>query len=165
MNASKAPGLLLVLGSPNDPSGRLSSVAKERLALALDEHARHPDFPILLTGGFGEHFNQSPLPHAEHARAHLVSRGVPKDAFTDFALSGNTIEDASLSQPIVDQVDPVRLVVMTSDFHVARARYLFDRAFPSRSVEYLGATHECSETVRKQLEHHEASALERLRAS
>lgn len=165
MHLSKPPGLLVVLGSPNDPTGRLSTMAEERLACARSEHHRRPDFPILLTGGFGEHFNQSPLPHAEHARAHLVSKGVSEDAFTDFALSGNTIEDAALAQPIIDRIDPSRLVVITSDFHVARARYLFDRALPSRSVEYLGAPHACSDATRNQLERHEALALDRLQAS
>ncbi len=62
--------LLVVLGSPNDDDGRLSPRAVERLRGALREHRARPDLPILLTGGFGEHFNRSsPRPHAEHALA------------------------------------------------------------------------------------------------
>jgi len=162
---SDVPGLLVVLGSPNDSTGRLSSVALERLDRAQQEHERLPDHPILLTGGFGAHFNQSSLPHAEHARNFLVSEGVARDAFVEFALSSNTIEDAALSRPIVNRIDPARLVVVTSDFHLPRAKHIFDRAFSKLPVQYVGAPHRCSEEARQQLELHEVSALDRLRRS
>ncbi len=158
-------GVLIVLGSPNDASGRLSSIALQRLGRAQTEHARHPDYPILLTGGFGAHFNQSERPHAEHARAFLVSQGVPRDAFLEFALSSNTIEDASFSEPIVERIRPGCLVVITSDFHLPRARHVFDRVFGTLPVRYVGEPHRCSEEVRRRLVFHEEAALARLRGS
>jgi uncharacterized SAM-binding protein YcdF (DUF218 family) len=157
--------MIIVLGSPNDPSGRLSPMALERLRQARREHERHPDYPILLTGGFGAHFNQSSAPHAEHARAFLVSAGVRPDSFVEFTLSSNTIEDATFSRPIVERIDPACLVVITSDLHLPRARHIFDRVFGTLPVRYVGVPHDCSEEERRRLTRHESAALARLRKS
>ena len=154
----------MVLGSPNDEAGNLSTVAKERLSLAAEEYSRWPNTGILITGGFAPHFNRSPLPHAEHARSFLLSLGVPDSAFSDFALSSNTVEDALLTLPIVERLRPEQLVVMTSEFHVDRAQYIFGRVFCGREIRYVGAPHDGSPAELQELADHEARALARLRA-
>jgi uncharacterized SAM-binding protein YcdF (DUF218 family) len=154
----------VVLGSPNDELGNLSAIARERLALAAEEHSRRPNCGILVTGGFGPHFNRSPLAHAEHARSFLLSLAVPDSAFADFALSSNTVEDALLALPIVERLRAERLVVITSDFHVERARYIFDRVFSGLEIRYVGAPHDGPPAALRGLADHEARSLARLRA-
>ncbi len=156
--------VIVVLGSPNDEHGNLSSMARERLTLAAESYFRRPESHMLLTGGFGAHFNASPRPHAEHARSFLVALGVPESTFADFALSNNTIEDALLALPIVEDLCARRLLVVTSGFHVPRARYLFGRVFPDLEIGYAAASHAADASVLDGLIEHEERALARLRA-
>lgn len=79
--------LIVVLGSPNTDDGRLFGVAKERCARAAVLWQEEPECGLLLTGGFGDHFNRTDVPHAEYLRRHLVELGVPKGRFLEFALS------------------------------------------------------------------------------
>ena len=127
-------GLIVVLGSPNSADGELYSVGKERCEQALVEYARRPDWKLLLTGGYGEHFNTTDKPHAAYAKAYLVKRGVPSQAIVEFAASSNTLQDASLSKPIVLKYGVPQIVVVTSDYHFDRARTIFEREFAATEV-------------------------------
>lgn len=166
----RAPGdegtgrLVVVLGSPNDDSGNLQPIALERLRRGAAEFLAEPNTRVLVTGGFGPHFNRTARPHAEYARAFLLSLGVPERAFTESALSGNTVEDALLARPIVDRSGARRLIVVTSDFHLDRARFVFDRVFSDLERVYSPAPHEGPVDAARELASHEARALARLRA-
>lgn len=129
-----SPPILLVLGSPNDPEGRLHSIARGRCELAARLATDNPEAPLLLTGGFGDHFNTTALPHATYLRRYLVELGVAEARFLTDALSKNTIEDAVLSKPIVAAQQANAVVIVTSDYHVARARFLFEREYADLDV-------------------------------
>ena len=134
MRPTKPKGMIIVLGSPNSEAGELYSIAKERCELALAEYAKRSDWKILLTGGYGAHFNTSDQPHAAYLKHYLVKRGVPGPAIVEFAESANTLQDASLSKPIVLKYGVTEIVVITSDYHVDRARYVFEREFVGTEV-------------------------------
>lgn len=127
-------GMIVVLGSPNSEEGELYSVAKERCELALVEYGRRPGWKILLTGGYGAHFNTTDRPHAAYVKEYLVKRGVPDQAIVEFAESTNTLEDASLAKSIVMKYGAPEIVVVTSDYHLDRARYIFEREFAGSDV-------------------------------
>jgi uncharacterized SAM-binding protein YcdF (DUF218 family) len=129
-----ARGMIVVLGSPNSDDGALSSIAKERCELALVEYARRPEWKLLLTGGYGEHFNTTDQPHASYVNAYLVKRGVPSQAIVEFVESTNTLQDASLSKSIVLKYRVPKIVVVTSDYHIDRARYVFEREYADTEV-------------------------------
>ncbi|HET9914514.1 MAG TPA: YdcF family protein, partial [Anaerolineales bacterium] len=124
----------MILGSPNSADGKLYSVARGRCELALGEYAKHPGWRILLTGGYGAHFNTTGRPHAAYLRDYLVERGVPAEAIVEFAESATTLEDASLSKPIVLKYGAPQILVVTSDYHIDRARYVFEREFADTDV-------------------------------
>jgi uncharacterized SAM-binding protein YcdF (DUF218 family) len=126
--------MIVVLGSPNSGDGELTSVGKERCALALAEYARGPGWKLLLTGGYGAHFNTTDQPHAAYVKAYLVKRGVPNQAIVEFAESANTLEDASLAKPIVLKYGAPEIVVVTSDYHLDRARIIFEKEFAGTGV-------------------------------
>jgi uncharacterized SAM-binding protein YcdF (DUF218 family) len=160
-------GMIVVLGSPNSEDGELYSVAKERCELALAEYAKRSDWKLLLTGGYGAHFNTTDQPHAAYLKRYLVKRGVPGQAIVEFAESTNTLQDASYSKPIVLKYRVPEIVVVTSDYHVDRARYVFEREFADTEVriEFLVSQTE-EETCEFDLEaqkEHEREALARLR--
>lgn len=128
--------VILVLGSPNDSEGRLYSIARHRCACAAALARDNPTAQLLLTGGFGPHFNTASETHATYLRRYLVQLGVEPQRFLRDAPSRNTIEDASLSRPILVESGARFGVVVTSDFHVPRARWLFEREYAGLDVAF-----------------------------
>ena len=160
--ARKFKGIIVVLGSPNDAKGRLLSVALERCSLAHAEYRQHPGYAILPTGGWGEHFNTTGKAHGHYLKQELMEQGIPEEAFLPCTESSNTIEDALLSRETLDFYPDTELIVVTSDFHVPRARKLFEREFPGRSIRMSGSVTHLSPEVLARLREHEKKALERL---
>ncbi len=162
------PGVILLLGSPNDDQGNLHSLAVERCHRALRLHRDNPAWPLLLTGGFGAHFNTTDRPHAFYLRRWLEEHSVPTAAFLPFAESRNTLEDASLAKPIVLATGARFAVVVTSDFHADRARFVFDREFAGSGMTLCIIATETDESACRldlaALRRHEVAALARLRA-
>lgn len=169
MSKPQVNGLIIVLGSPNSENGELYSVARERCRLALAEYASHPGWKLLLTGGYGDHFNTTHLPHAQYLKRYLVGRGIPEADIVEFAESSNTIQDASLSKPIVREYGAKRIVVITSDYHQDRARYVFEKEFAGTNVRIEFSIAQTDEAVceldLEALKRHEREALERLKRS
>lgn len=168
-HAAMAGGIILVLGSPNDEHGALHSVAVERCQAALRIHRANPGWHVLLTGGFGAHFNTTNRPHAHYLQAWLMANGIPPAAFLPSAESRNTLEDASLSRPIALAAGAGFAVVVTSDYHLDRARFVFEREFRGSGIllAFLG-THTDEAACRLDLaalRAHETAALARLRAA
>ncbi len=122
-------GIVIVLGNRNDAQGNLSSTAVERCEQAIRVYRQNPGVKIMPTGGSGAHFNVTDKPHAVYLRQYLVAHGVPEEDVIEPALSSTTIDDAQLTRPIVDQYGVKRVILVTSDFHMPRAKYLFERTF------------------------------------
>lgn len=162
----KLPGLIVVLGSPNDDQGNLSEIGIGRLELALQWYGeRLPGWKLLLTGGFGEHFNRTSIPHSEYAKQFLASRGVPETDFVEFALSRNTVDDALQSRPIVERYSCPALLVISSDFHIPRVEFVFRSVFADRTLTFAGAPYIDSRPPeeRERLTAHEQRELVSLR--
>ena len=157
------PGLIVVLGSPNDNKGVISPIGQGRLLLALEEFnsGKYDGWKLLLTGGFGEHFNTTAHPHAYYAQNFILEKGVPKEAIVDFAESQDTVDDALKAAPILENYPQAELLVISSDFHLDRVKYIFGEVFPRRRISFLGANYlnTCSEAEASQLMAHESREL------
>ena len=167
METKVLKGLIVVLGSPNTDQGELYSIATERCEQALTEYAQHPDYNILLTGGYGTHFNTTDQPHAAYLKNYLTSRGIPDEQFVEFVESSNTFEDASLSKPITLKYAVNALLVITSDFHLDRARYIFEKEFADTEITIHFSASRTDETTceldLEALKKHERNALAKLK--
>ncbi|MFT5756043.1 MAG: uncharacterized SAM-binding protein YcdF (DUF218 family) [Alteromonadaceae bacterium] len=152
---------IIVLGSPNDESGNLSPIALSRSEKALSEYNRVGDCKILCTGGFGQHFNSTNVPHGKYLQDHLMSKGVPASSFIDIALSSFTREDATLSKPILEKHSIMDVILVTSDFHMKRAKLVFNRILPNIEFVYSEATTISTDVEFKKLLQHEHNAIER----
>lgn len=150
----------MILGSPNDEQGNLSSVAIERLTQGIKEYSSRPGFSILLTGGFGVHFNTSERPHAFYAMQHLLKYGIPKEEILEFVESSNTLEDAALSRPILEKYNVKNVIIVTSDFHAKRAKMVFEREFPRYNLSVSPSFTHLSKEQLTSLEAHEEAMLE-----
>lgn len=154
--------LLIVLGSPNDPLGNLSTIAEDRLNCAFNFFSANNDFKIVCTGGFGQHFNTTDKPHYHYAKNYLIERGIPSDAFLNCVASSNTIEDFQLTKDLVLAMQPDMLVIITSDFHMTRAKILFDRIIHYPGVVFIPAISSLSEAQLLPLLEHESRAVKKL---
>lgn len=123
------PGIIIILGSPNSKEGELYPVAKQRCEKGIQEHRNNPSWKIVLTGGFGKHFNDSDKPHTFYMQKYLIGKGIVPEAILDQVMSSNTLEDASLSRQIIMKYRVDSILVVTSDFHYDRARYIFEREY------------------------------------
>jgi len=156
-------GVIIVLGAPNDAQGRLSSIALERCSQAFSEFKKHPNYAVLPTGGWGEHFNTTDKPHGFYVRRELLGRGIPESAFLPCVESTNTVEDASLSRQILEAFPDASLIVVTSDFHSGRAQFLFEQAFPERRIVISESATDLPPDELARRRDHEHQALARLR--
>lgn len=163
----KLPGLVVILGSPNDEHGTLGQMGQGRVQLGFQQYRelKSSGWKILLTGGYGTHFNTTSKPNAYYAQQLLLQLGVPETDVVDFALSKNTADDALQSRKIVEQFDCPSLLVITSDFHLARAEYIFRSVFSDKTLSFLGADYlpNIPPEERKALLAHEHKRLKELK--
>jgi uncharacterized SAM-binding protein YcdF (DUF218 family) len=157
--------VIIVLGAPNDASGQLSTIALARAETVLTEYHRRSGCKLLLTGGYGSHFNMTGRPHAYYVAEFLISRGVPPTDILEFAESSNTLEDAILSKRILERYDVESVRVITSDFHMPRARLLFQKIFPSQTIEFVDAPAGLSPIEYEKVCLHEQEAIHRIEQS
>lgn len=156
------PGVIIVLGSTNTKKGVLSPIAKSRAAKAYEFWTSHKDYKFLLTGGFGSHFNQTHKPHGAYMRDYLVSLGLPPAQVMGSVDSFNTIEDAFLSAVALEGLNIKEVVVSTSDFHIPRARLIFEKIFPQQVVKFLSSLPPVTALQKEKLESHETLSIRRL---
>lgn len=57
----------------------------------------------------------------------------------EFAESRNTVDDALQARPIVEKYAVDKLIVVSSDFHLNRVRFVFESVFSDKALEFLGA--------------------------
>jgi uncharacterized SAM-binding protein YcdF (DUF218 family) len=153
--------VIVVLGSPNFPDGTLGPIALDRLqgCLSIFNSQKHK---ILCTGGFGAHFNTSPVAHANYLKDFLIQKGVPSTAFLPLALSSNTVDDAVMSKSILKETKFKDLIIITSEYHVARVKFIFTEILKDFNLNFKAVTHHSIDDVLEPLIQHEKVAMDQL---
>jgi len=153
--------VIVVLGSPNFPDGTLGPIALDRLqgCLSIFNSQKHK---ILCTGGFGAHFNTSPVAHANYLKDFLVEQGVPSTAFLPLALSSNTVEDAVMSKSILMKTVFKDLIITTSEYHIARVEFIFTEILKDFNLNFKAVAHHSIDGVLEPLIQHEKVAMDQL---
>jgi hypothetical protein len=149
------PDLIIVLGHFDD-TVHLTSTGRERLDAGMALHrARTRRGSMLTVTGCAQG-----RPRTLEVQAYLsLYDATPVDLID----SHNTAEDAYLTEALVVKYAPARLVVVTSDYHVERSRFIFEQVFTRLPVEMCPVPHVTSEDERCTLNAHESHALEALR--
>ena len=155
---------MLVLGSPNSPTGELGPIAISRLQVCRQLYAHEPQ-KIVVTGGFGLHFNTSPRPHAFYLKQALLKAGVGPADILPLVESRHSVEDATLSKWIIDACKPVNVTIVTSDFHFERAKLIFEAVYaPFNQFTFVAASSDHIDTsLIAPLVRHEQVAVQELR--
>lgn len=81
------------------------------------------------TGGFGKHFNITDKPHGQYLTEYLKDKGISPDKILPFTNSSNTLEDAFFARSVALQLEIKYIIVVTSDYHMQRVKYIFGRVF------------------------------------
>ena len=153
--------VIIILGSPNDKKGQLLPIAISRAEAGLLEYKKNTDYKVLCTGGFGASFNATNIAHGQYLQTDLIAKGVSPSSFLDVTLSAFTLQDATLSKPILAQHSISRCILVTSDFHMERAKLVFNHVFPQLSFEYVKAETVVSKVEFDKLVAHEKKAIKR----
>ena len=116
--------LLILLGAPNTDDGILLPVALSRCELVCKLYATLSQPDIVLTGGYGDHFNRTNRPHWSYLKENLLAHAVSPSSIIDTIDTRHTIDDISMLavQSYVKQYSS--LIFVTSDFHVCRVGIL-----------------------------------------
>ncbi len=109
--------VILVLGAQVKADGSLSLALFRRLSLARTEYFQNPQL-IITCGAQG---GDEPAPEGEVMREWLIAQGVPPEAVVAEAGSFNTRENLLHAKAIMAEKGLSRALVVTSDYHVARA--------------------------------------------
>lgn len=149
--------VFIILGSPNSSSGKLSDISISRLNYCIKLYQKGD--LILCTGGWGEHFNISKNAHATFAKQYLIEKGVLEKDFLDFALSGNTVEDAVKVKPIISKLRKSNLTIITSDYHLNRVKIIFGKILEDYSMDFVGVKSNLEQEEYNTLLIHEKKAI------
>lgn len=149
--------VLIVLGAPNSPTGKLSKISKSRLDCCVKLFS--PGKFVLCTGGWGKHFNTSKEAHAIYAKRYLLKKGVSEENFLDNALSENTVDDAVKIASVISGLGELILTVITSDYHLERVKIIFEEVLKGLKIEYIGTQSQLTDKELKSLIEHERSAI------
>jgi uncharacterized SAM-binding protein YcdF (DUF218 family) len=120
---------LLLLGDDNYYADRVTRAT---------ELVRHGVAPVVVASGR----RLRPSAGIEELLEHdLIERGVPKDKIIRFAHDAdNTLEEATALARLSAEHHFHSVIVVTSNYHARRARYIFDKVFPPTiSVSVAGA--------------------------
>lgn len=123
-----------------------SLILSERLGKSLVYINKHPDTKIILSGGRGP---GEDITEAEAMKKYLISKGVDESKIIKEEKSTNTFENLKNSKKIIEglqetqNVKNVKIEIVTSDFHMFRAKMLAKRegftayGYPSETPKWL----------------------------
>ncbi len=114
---------VLVLGALVNPDGNPSAALASRCDTAAGFLVEHPDAKAILCGAQGP---DEPMAEAESMFNYLVKKGIDPGRLIKEDESSNTIENIGNAQKFLSPGDTVAII--TSDYHLARARMLLRSA-------------------------------------
>ena len=117
---------LIILGAGLHGS-EITLTLQERLIKGIEYLEKHPDAKVIVTGGLG--FGET-VTEAEAMERYLLSKGIAAGRIVKEDKATSTMENFVFSKEILQKTggkDITRIVVITSDFHMLRAKLLARR--------------------------------------
>jgi len=115
------PQAIVILGAAVWPGGQPSPTLRRRIDEAVRQAAAHPAALVICSGGLGRH----PPSEAEVMARGLRDSGIPAERILLEDASTSTLENAGLTAAILRERGLTCILVVTSSYHVARARLTF----------------------------------------
>lgn len=143
--------IIMVLGSTINSEGNLTEIAISRLEKCIEVVKNKADYLIILTGGFGSHFNTTNRMYSLYAYEYLINNGIDTDRVSALIPSVDTVEDATLSYRVIKHLNPLKIVIITSEFHQERVKYIFGKVYKEFKLEYISSTYMSDDEAMRQL--------------
>lgn len=130
---------IVVLAGGINRDGTLSLTSQERTDAAV-ELFKSGDAPIILFSGSWSFVFPNPPEtlEAEGMKRYAISQGIPEESILTDLKSKDTLGNAYFCK--IDFAKPrnwKKIIVVTSDFHIKRTKYLFDKIFgPDFQIDY-----------------------------
>lgn len=161
---SKRRELVVVLGHENSAEGILSRDALSRANTAIkyiQSIESGTSILVVATGGFGEHFNKSNVPHGKLLIQTIANSEIGDVEILDHVHSCGTLEDGLGVLKLLrqDSQNLRKITVVTSAYHRARVEFIFGRLLPFADITHLDDRNHGTCTQKA----HEADALSLLR--
>ncbi|QSB02066.1 YdcF family protein [Methylomonas sp. EFPC1] len=166
INKIKSPEkseIIMVLGSTINSEGKLSEIAVGRLEKCIEVVKNKDDYLIVLTGGFGSHFNTTNRMYSLYAYEYLINNGIDTDRISALIPSVDTVEDATLSYRVIKHLNPLKVVIITSEFHQERVKYIFGKVYKDFKLEYVSSAYMADNETMRQLALTEERELKQLK--
>lgn len=157
------PKILVLLGETNKPNGELSPIARSRCDLAIQLAKSEQNIEIIPTGAFGTNFNPTDTPHGVYLTRYLIDNGIKRERILPYTNSSYTLEDAICARRIIARKNPESLIVVTSDFHLERVKFIFYRVFTGVDIEFHAATSPVSTEKMREMQCSEKKKLANLK--
>ena len=122
------PRAMVVLGCQVMPDGEPSILLRDRLDRALDYLEDHPDLTVVVSGGQGP---DEPTTEAQAMYDYLVEYGVEPERIWQEDQSHNTWQNVRYTLALLEEKGAdtsAGVVLVSSGFHLTRARMLWERA-------------------------------------
>ncbi|MDA7918415.1 YdcF family protein [Mariniblastus sp.] len=132
---------IIVLGNLMSKDGKLNEESTNRMELAIDRFVRN-DAPYLITCGW-DYRADSAIAIADAMSQFAIESGkVPPASIILANQSRDTVGDAIFSKQIIQSKSGwTRLLIVTSDYHVARTLEIFNFIYSEQyDIEVIGAT-------------------------
>ncbi len=116
---------ILTLGAKVEANGRPGKVLRRRLDATYDVLVKNEELKCIVSGGKG---SDEPISEAECMRNYLVERGIAPERIILEDKSTDTIENIKNALKIIESKGGYGgLAVLTTNFHLPRAKYLCQR--------------------------------------
>lgn len=133
---------IIILSHHMDQAGKLGCESLSRANLAIDTFLTKPNIELILTIGWA-YRKDTDKPIGLSVKEYLLSKGIEDKSIKIDINSRDTVGDAVFSKiNFVDIFNIDSLIVVTSDYHVIRAKQIFETIIPV-DIEVLG----CKTTI------------------
>lgn len=158
MRVERCYDRVVSLGFLISPTGTLTPTLRSRVDRAMDHYRRGTTQTLVMSGG---RLDFEPCTAASAMKAYAASNGISESDIIEQGDALDTVGEAIFLRLLLPPVQPrARLLIVTSDFHAARAERIFRFVYGSNfevSVEGVpnGPEHETPSAAK------EAASLER----
>jgi uncharacterized SAM-binding protein YcdF (DUF218 family) len=131
-NLPPNPDVLVLLGGGTDGTTTPVFYTRERLPVFTRLAKRFPGTPLILSGGYSAWVKKPKFTEADVMRHYLVAHGIPPKRLFLEKYSRDTIGNAYFSKQIIKKHRSWKhILVLTTDGHVDRSRWIFNKVFGS----------------------------------
>ena len=160
MNGSKKKAIVILGGGITEDTGPTTE-AKRRIDAGLEIFFRKQAEIIIMSGKYsGKNILQPPITEAKSMKRYAISKNIPSSRIIKEEKSKDTCGNAYYSEKILRSKGIREVIVITSSYHLARTKFIFNKFLGNRyNLEFRGTkiqvTKEVVQSEKKKLKQYQ----------